>query len=243
MLTKEEIIKELQKYAKENGGKTPGEQNFYKYVGIGIYDLQKRGWSKYRELVLEAGLVPNKFDKTKYSHKQLCEMFIETIRKNGKWPTRGELNVEHYNNSNLPDSSTYYNKLGLTRDLAQTILQYVKDKKGYEDVIVISNSVLEKHKNESVTSGEDEIESGFIYLGLQHGDHKIGFAKNLDRRREDITLLGSEPMVWIHKIETDDMRGVERYWHNRFKSKWLRGEWFKLNSADVKAFKRWKRIF
>lgn len=71
---------------------------------------------------------------------------------------------------------------------------------------------------------------------------KIGKAKDIDRRREDITLLGSEPFELIHEIVTDDMKGIEKYWHNRFKAKWIRGEWFKLNSSDVKAFKRWKKI-
>lgn len=55
--------------------------------------------------------------------------------------------------------------------------------------------------------------------------------------------MGSEPMEWIHVIETDDMRGVENYWHNRFKEKLKRGEWFKLDKDDIKAFKRWKNIF
>jgi len=47
----------------------------------------------------------------------------------------------------------------------------------------------------------------------------------------------------IHSIKTDDPSGVETYWHKRFDTKRLNGEWFDLNSADIKAFKRWQRIF
>lgn len=243
MLKKEDILKEIQKLAKENGGKTPSAEKFEEITGIGPYDLHKHSWSNYGELVREAGLTPNKFDNTKYSHEQLCKIFIEVIREKGKWPTRAVLDVKRYNDSKFPASRTFYKKLGLTGDLAQSILEYVKNQQGLDDVVEICNSVLEKYKNENETSEDDKVESGFVYLGLQHGDHKIGFTKDLDRRRDDITLLGSGPMVWIHEIETDDMRGVEKYWHNRFKSKWLRGEWYKLNPSDIKAFKRWKRIF
>lgn len=109
----------------------------------------------------------------------------------------------------------------------------------------VCNDILEKYvdhndnvKDESIKS----INSGFVYLGRQHGAYKIGKTKNAKRRRDDITLLGSEPFELIHEIKTDDVNGVEKYWHARFKSKVKRGEWFNLSKADIKAFKRWKKI-
>lgn len=237
MLTKEEIIKELKKCTKELG-KTPSEKVFYENTEVERYN-RMRYWPNYGELVREAGLSPNKFDKTKYTHEQLCKNFIKVIREQGKWPTRGILDVKHHRDPSFPDSSTFYNKLGLTSSLAQTILEYVKDRRGFGDVADLCNSVLKNHDEESA---EEDIVSGFVYLGKQHGKYKIGKAKDIDRRREDITLLGSEPFELINAIETDDMNGIEKYWHERFKSKWIRGEWFKLNSSDIKAFRRWKNI-
>lgn len=246
MITKEDILKEIQKWAKKNGGLTPSEKIIREELRIPKWDWITY-WTKITDLQSEAGLTPQGFDKTKYTKKDLCDEFIKLIREKKKWPSRDELDFKRRQDSSYPASGTFYKQLGLTRDLVSTILEYVKDKRGYDDVVNICNSVLEKYKNEGKIYEDDKVESGFVYgfvyLGLQHGDHKIGFTKDLDRRRDDITLLGSEPMTWIHEIETDDMRGVERYWHNRFKSKWLRGEWYKLNSSDVKAFKRWKRIF
>ncbi|RJQ26487.1 hypothetical protein C4577_03185 [Candidatus Parcubacteria bacterium] len=240
MFTKEDILKEIRKVAKENGGKTPSEKVFYESTEIIRYN-RMRYWPNYGELVREAGLIPNEFDKTKYTQKELCEMFIGVIRETGKWPTRGLLDVKHFKDSSFPNSKTFYSKLGLTGDLAKTILGYVEDRDEFEDVVNICNSILKKYKNHSETS-ENDVASGFVYLGKQHGRYKIGKSKDANRRREDITLLGPEPFKLIHEIETDDMNGVEKYWHERFKSKWVRGEWFKLNSSDIKAFKCWKKI-
>lgn len=242
MFTKEEIVKELLRCAEENGGKTPSEKFLYENTEIRIMDRRKY-WSNYGELVYEAGLTPNKFDKTKYNNEQLCKIFIEVIREKGMWPTRGILDVKHYNDPSFPESSTFYKKLGLTEDLAKTILEFIEDKQGYGDVIEICNSVLAKYKDQGESFEGQDVISGYVYLGKQHGFYKIGKAKNTNRRREDLTLLGSEPFELIHEIRTDDMNGVEKYWHNRFKTKLKRGEWFKLSKGDVKAFKRWKKIF
>lgn len=240
MFTKEEIIKELQKCAKANGGKTPSEKVFHESTEVDRYD-RMRFWPNYGELVREAGLTPNKFDKTKYTHEQLCVMFIGVIRETGKWPTRGYLDVKHFKDNSFPHSVTFYSKLGLTGNLAKTILEYVEDREGFGDIIDICNSVLEKYTNHNEGSDNNFI-NGYVYLGKQHGSYKIGKSKDANRRREDITLLGSEPFELIHEIETDDMNGIEKYWHERFKSKWIRGEWFKLSPSDIKAFKRWKKI-
>lgn len=247
MLTKEEILKIIQKWAKENRGRTPSAKKFEEITGIGSYELHKYSWPNYGELVLEAGLTPNLFDKTKYSHQDLCKVFVRVIREKGKWPTRAILDIKHRNDSKFPASATFYKKLGQTGDLAQTILEYVKDKQGYQDVVNICNPVLVKYKkeNEAEEEGTEKVIHGWVYL-IKHGSHnqyRIGKTTNLLRRLGQNRIELPERIIPVHSIETADITGVETYWLNRFESKGLNGDWFSLNRSNVNEFKRWKRIF
>lgn len=251
MLTREQIIKELHKCAEELG-KTPSEKVFYEHAQIGIYDLKRCGFPNYGVLVRETKLPPNKFDKTKYNPEQLCDLFIKVIREEGKWPTRGLLDIRHFSNKNFPDSSTFYKKLGLTKKLALTILEYVGSKREYDDVVNICKSVQVKSENDT-TEAVDLDQRGVGYVYLQKSSlnnavaYKIGKTKHPEQRLKQLRQP-SNIEEQIHQIETDDMNGVEQYWLNRFSGKRLypnrpKDEWFKLNASDVRAFKRWRRIF
>ena len=85
-------------------------------------------------------------------------------------------------------------------------------------------------------------EIGEVYLFKSGRYYKIGKTNDTVRRGNEIRIQLPEKTEMIHSIKTDDLSGVEAYWHRRFKSKRMNGEWFDLNSSDVKAFKRWQRI-
>jgi hypothetical protein len=251
MSIKEDIKKKLLKYAKELG-KTPSEKVFYEYAEIGIYDLKRCGYPNYGELVRDVGLPPNKFDKTKYNPGQLRKLFIKVIREEGKWPTRGLLDIRHFSNKNFPDSSTFYKNLGQVKNLALNILEFIEDKQGYDDIAVICNSTLSEFENDIQEATDvDKGGVGYVYLlksSLNNAvAYKIGKTKNLEQRIKQLRQPSNVEEL-IHPIKTDDIDGVEQYWLNRFSNKRLypnrpKDEWFKLNASDVKAFRRWRRIF
>jgi len=65
----------------------------------------------------------------------------------------------------------------------------------------------------------------------------------VNRRVSQLATGSSVDLEVVHEIKTDDPAGVEAYWHRRFADRRLRGEWFKLSAADVRAVKRWRRIY
>ncbi len=90
---------------------------------------------------------------------------------------------------------------------------------------------------------EKDVVYGFVYLFKSGRYYKIGKTKDMVRRGTEIRIQLPEKLDLIHSIQTDDPSGVEAYWHRRFDEKRMNGEWFDLNSADIRAFKRWRRIY
>jgi len=248
MYSREDVLSKIKEWSRENGDSTPSEKVFFEYAGIGIHDLKKLGWSYYGALVKEAGLKPNKFDKTKYSKKNLTDLFINTIREENKWPTRGELDVKHYHNQNFPNYATFVNQLGLTGDIARSILDQVKYKKGFEDIEKICSLVAEKYKKDEIGRNDHQT-VGEVYMFKyvnQSQPIKVGRSNDSFRRGIELSAGAHDRLELIYNIKTDDPEGIEKYWHNRFRRfgrEELANEWFKLKPDDIKAFKRWRKIY
>lgn len=250
MWTKEDILKETQRIAKEKGGSAPSEKELELNAGIKSYYWHKY-WVKIADLQIEAGYSPNTFLKTPHKHDALCEKFIIFMRELKKWPSKAEIEVKHNKEKGFPGSSIFYKNLGNgnIEGLAKNILAYIKDQQGFDDVINICNSVIEKYKHlDNPKKGNAEkIKHGWVYL-IRHGrynHYRIGQTTNKLRRwKENKIELPEEPTL-VHEIETVDPVGVETYWLNHFKLKKTSnkdGDWFNLNRDDVNEFKAWKRI-
>lgn len=77
MYTKEEILNEIKRTAKENGGKPLGEKRLLDETGIRSWDWG-RYWPKYADAVIEAGFTPN-LPWTKYPEGVLEEKMVLVI--------------------------------------------------------------------------------------------------------------------------------------------------------------------
>ena len=153
-----------------------------------------------------------------------------------------EIKVEKSNDPEFPSNSAF-GRLGSKEQLATKIVEYCKNKDGYDDVIRLCENVIENSsKNESSDDSDIGLNVGAVYL-FKHGKYyKIGKTNDTVRRGNELKIQLPENLDLIHEIKTDDPSGIEAYWHKRFESKRMNGEWFDLNSGDIKTFKRWRKI-
>lgn len=239
-MDKEEILAEIRRTAKENGGKPLGVDRFASITGIKPYDWGKF-WARFGDAQREAGLEPNS-KTTAYDEDYLMTAIIEVIRETKGFPTRGEMRLKRFRGASFPPDTVYYRRFGGKDAMIRKIIHYCNKHTGYSDVVEILEPLVVGEASLKVES--DESKSGFVYLVKGHpGEYKIGRTNLVDRRLSELGATASIEQELIHEIKTDDPAGIEAYWHKRFNDKRMRGEWFRLNPSDVKAFKRWRRIY
>lgn len=238
--TKQHIIDEICRTAHENGGVPLGKRRFEKESGIKPYDWGKY-WPKFGDALVEAGFKPNTLQSS-YDTDFVIQKYIELIKELGHFPTTGDLTVKSHSNPEFPSKNTM-RKLGDVKTTAIKILEFAKTK-GYDDIAKICEETIEKHKiTKKAEVSNNNVNVGEVYLFKSGRYYKIGKTKDTVRRGKEIRIQLPEQCTLVHSIITDDPSGIEAYWHKRFESKRMRGEWFDLNSLDIKAFKRWRKIF
>jgi hypothetical protein len=163
---------------------------------------------------------------------------IPLIREKGRWPTIPEIRIYGREHSGFPAHNTIRAR-GDRPTLACILLKYCSNKPELNDIAKICEPLIVADKNDEGFYSQERIQ-GYVYLMKSGQFYKIGKSKSPDRRRNEIALLLPHDTNTIHIIATDDPAGIEHYWHERFKDKKVRAEFFRLNNADVQAFKRRK---
>ncbi|MFA6446849.1 MAG: GIY-YIG nuclease family protein [Patescibacteria group bacterium] len=241
-ITKQDILDAIRKTAEKNGGSPLGAARFESESGFKPYDWEKF-WTKFGDAQREAGFVPNQFSFA-YADELLIQKLIDLIRKLNRFPGRRDLTVAKNSNAAFPSESAFRRFGNTKKEQAKKVYTYIKDKNGYEDIVNICTLIIKETLGQKnlEKNGNKSGEIGEVYLFKSGRYYKIGKTNDTVRRGAELRIQLPEKMDLIHSIKTDDPSGIEAYWHKRFEAKRMQGEWFDLNSADIKAFKRWRRI-
>lgn len=237
-MNKAQILSEIRRLAAANGGSAPGRLNFEKETGAKEHDWRGRYWARWSDAVREAGLEPN-LKTVAFDEAFLLEKLVVLIREIGHFPVSSELRLRATNDPDFP-SDKVYRRFGLKSQLIVHVLDYCKDRTGYDDVILLCEEAMDAIVPASVDMEEAEDIVGFVYLLKSGRYYKIGRSDAVGRRERELAIQLPEKAGVVHTIRTDDPIGIETYWHKRFESKRKNGEWFDLDIKDTKAFKKRK---
>ncbi|MCX6982352.1 MAG: GIY-YIG nuclease family protein [Verrucomicrobia bacterium] len=242
-MNKQQILDEIRRTAKANGGKPLGRATFAKETGVRTSDWYAKHWTAWGDALKEAGFAPNELQSA-FDDDYLIRHLIALMRElqPPRFPVAGDLRIKARNSPGFP-SHTAFERLGNKAQRAAKVAEYCAANGGMDDIILLCQAVQTTGEPLS-TPASTEAAIGYVYL-IKHGSHreyKIGRTNNRLRREGEIGIELPQKIEPIHVIASDDPSGVEAYWHRRFAEKRLKHEWFALTPDDVRAFKRWKRI-
>ena len=227
---RDQILAEIKRIAKVNGGKPPGQNAFVKETGYKMSDWSGKYWARWSDAVAEAGLVAQEFIQ-----KQDTELFYpklaEAIRHYKRIPTKPELQIYRRAYADFPWYSTLSNHFGSKTKMYESLRTWASANEGYDDIV----SLLPIATSQPSSPAPKD---GYVYLIKSGAFYKIGRGDELEKRVKQIRTALPDTSKLEHSIKTDDPAGIEAYWHRRFDDKRANGEWFKLSLQDVAAFKR-----
>lgn len=85
---------------------------------------------------------------------------------------------------------------------------------------------------------QETVRAGYIYLMLAEGvsRYKIGLSKKPKERHSTISKQSPFPVSVVACYKVADMLDAEKYWHQKFDSQRVHGEWFELSEDCVTEF-------
>lgn len=235
-MTKQEMLREIQRTARANGGLPLGRKTFELHTGIRYADWFGRFWKSWGDAVREAGLEPNTLNQ-RMGDDALLERYATLTRELGRVPVKGDLRLKRTEDPSFP-SDKVFERFGAKAQLGVRVRDFCVSVGGFDDVLPLlptnQPTVTESRPAEATTP------DGYVYLLKSGRYYKFGRTNAVGRREREFAVQLPQDSRTVHSIKTDDPRGIEEYWHNRFADKRVRGEWFNLNAADLTAFKRRK---
>jgi hypothetical protein len=233
---RDQILSEIKRLAKVNEGQPPGYKLFLRETGIGEHHWRGKFWARWSDALSEAGYLPNKWQERLDSEEVLIGV-ISACRQYGRFPTQDEIQLYRKANPAIPSEQAIKRHFGKRADLIAALAKRASEDGQYADIAEMLPEVPPSNEEPARQAKSQE---GFVYLFKSGDFYKIGRSDDLERRIKEIGIRLPEKLTPIHSIRTDDPSGIEAYWHRRFADKRANGEWFKLSSLDVSAFKKRK---
>lgn len=234
---RDQIINEIRRIASENDGQAPGQKSFTKETGIGERQWRGLYWSRWSDVLRDAGFEPNKLTERARADDLMAGL-IAACREYNRIPTGADLQILRRSNPLVPHPNVLKTHFGNRAGLITALAQFAADKPAYADIAAM---LPEQSEASPETIGRQrQAPEGFVYLIKSGEFYKVGRSDDLERRVKEIRIALPDKAELIHSIRTDDPPGIEAYWHRRFAERRANGEWFKLTSLDVAAFRKRK---
>lgn len=234
---RDHILSEIRRLALAEGGRPPGMKAFARETGIAAHQWLGKYWARWSDAISEAGHTPNKLTERLDSEIILTQI-IQACRHYGRIPTKPELQLYANHETGFPSSNAILRNIGRRSEMISALAKYTSDSSNYADILAMLPS--QEEPSHPTYSAASKVPDGFVYL-IKSGDfYKIGRSDDLERRVKEIRIALPDKATLVHSIRTDDPAGIQAYWHRRFDDRRANGEWFKLTSLDVAAFRKRK---
>ena len=161
----------------------------------------------------------------------------QVVRDFGHFPTDAELRLRKRTDPATPHPTVFRRRLGSTDDQIDALHNWVFEHDEWSDVAEILRPLVRSKAMDGAAVSHRTV-FGSVYLFKSGDYYKVGRSNHVGRRAYEVALQLPERLDVLHAIETDDPEGIEAYWHRRFAARRENGEWFKLTSEDLTAFKR-----
>ncbi|MDP9124302.1 MAG: GIY-YIG nuclease family protein [Pseudomonadota bacterium] len=232
------ILSEIRRAAAENGGQPLGIARFEELTGIAVSIWRGRFWATWGEATADAAIQPGRMNEA-FESDFLLTLLAELARSCGRFPTSAETRMARAKDKNFPDFKVF-DRFGSKAERIEALRSFVSERGEFANVLPLLPTAMDNGGTPQTANESADLGDGFVYMMKLGKAYKIGKTFSVPRRHREIALeLPQKPDV-VHTIRTDDPDGIEAYWHRRFESKRTSGEWFSLDVADVKAFKRRK---
>jgi hypothetical protein len=241
----------LRRITEENGGAPPSEGQFYKKTDSKLSDWRDKPWNRWNnfgDILEEFGLQRGRLNQS-YDRLELLRMLTALTQSLEHFPSQRDLRRKRREDPAFPTDSTIRNHFGERSGVVRELIDFCANRPEYSRALEIcsNEASMEPVSVAQEPIEDDETRKGYVYLIKGRDGYHVGMTTAPYDRVSTIIKSLPHGGELVHYFATDDRRGIERYWQNRWRSRQIErlnatpGEWFKLSSADIAAFKRRKK--